>query len=100
EERGNILRSEAQTQVALGNLSAARERAADARRLHRAASLPLSELNDLLVLADIAQRDGRAREADSLLTSAERLATSLEAPIAVTIVAVARARSAARTGEW
>jgi CHAT domain-containing protein len=100
EERGNILRSEAQTQVALGNLPAARERAADALRFHRAASLPLSELNDLIVLADIAQRDGRPREADSLLTSAERLATSLEAPIAVTIVAVARARAAAQERDW
>jgi CHAT domain-containing protein len=100
EERGNILRSEAQTLVALGNLAAARDRASDALRLHRDASLRLSELYDQIVLADIAQRDGRPRDADTLLTSAERLASSLDAPIAVTMVAIARARAASQARDW
>jgi CHAT domain-containing protein len=100
EERGNILRSEAQTQLALGNLGAASDRATEALRLHRADSLPLSELNDLIVLADIAQRDSRDSDANTFLTNAERIAASLDAPIATTMVAIARARVAAQARDW
>ena len=100
KERGNILRSEAQTHVALGNLREARERATAALPLHRLASDPVAELNDLIVLADIAQRDGRPGDANSYLTDAERIASSLDAPIAITAVAIARARAAAYRRDW
>lgn len=100
DKLGNILRSEAQTHVALGNLVVARERATEAFRLHQTNSFPFASLSDLTVLADIAQRDGRPRDADSILASAERLAAPLDAPIAVTMVSIARARVAAQARDW
>lgn len=100
EEHGNILRSEAQALASLGNLSLARVRAVAALATHRASEFGHAELSDLIVLADLAQRDGQTSQARIHLGEADRLARRLEAPIAATAVAIARARVAAQAREW
>jgi tetratricopeptide (TPR) repeat protein len=100
EERGNILRSEARAQAGLGNLTLAIAHASDALRIHRDGGFTYPELGDLIVLAELAQRNGQGAAAEAHLRSARRIATELDAPIAAAQVAIATAGIAAEARQW
>jgi len=100
EERGNILRNEARAYAALGNIGLAAQRAAEARRIHRAVGLVYPELADVIVIASLAQQQARPGDATALLDTARTLAAKLRAPIADGYVAIAEAQVAAESGEW
>ncbi len=100
EERGNILRNEARTYAALGNIPLAVERAAEARRTHHAVGLAYPELADVIVLASLTQQRGRPAEAKALLDTARAMAIKLQAPIAGAYVALADAQIAAESRDW
>jgi CHAT domain-containing protein/tetratricopeptide (TPR) repeat protein len=100
EERGNILRSMAAVHASSGSLGLAAQLGREALDVHRAAGLAYPELFDHLLLADVAQRSGRAADAASELRAAYALASGLEAEIARALVALTEARVAAAGRQW
>ena len=94
EERGDLLRNEAQVYFALGGTTRARERASQALRVHEAGGFRYPQLADRLLLAELAQYANQSAEAESHLRSARRLATSLGASVASAQVALSEARVA------
>jgi CHAT domain-containing protein/tetratricopeptide (TPR) repeat protein len=100
EERGNILRNEARTYSALGNVALAVDRATEARRIHHGVGLTYPELADVIVLASLNQRRGHPAEARSLLDTARVMATALQAPIARVYVGIAEAEIAGEAHDW
>jgi CHAT domain-containing protein len=91
---GNILRGAAVAQLRLRNLRRAAANAHEALRLHTAASEPLEQLDDLLLLAEIAERAKRPASADSNLRVAGALARQIDTRGARIAVAVAEAKVA------
>jgi len=100
EERGNILRNEARTYAALGNVALAVERGTDARRTHHVVGLTYPELADVIVLASLMQQRGRSADSKAVLDTARVMATKLQAPIARAYVAIAEAQIAAESRDW
>ena len=100
EERGNILRNRAQAYAALGNRQLAAEGAVEALAIHRQGGFTYPELDDLIVLARLAQKDGKRAESEDHLGAAQRLAAAMEAPIAQARVAIATAAVAADARQW
>ncbi len=92
---GIDLRSEAVLLATLGDLPSARQRALQALELHAALGVPLHELKDRIVLAEIAQASGDASEAERQLAASEPLVEALSARVARIDLALARARIAA-----
>jgi len=99
EERGNLLRDEAQVHFALGGMTRAHQRATEALRVHQAGRYRYAELADHLVLAELAQRDRRSTEAEEHLRSARALASSLGASVASARLALSEARVADQAGQ-
>jgi len=98
EEQGDVLRSEARVQFTLGQSNVAAARAAEALRVHRAGGFRASELDDLCLLAELAQAGNRSSEAESHLRAARQVAWILNTNAANTQVAIAEGRVANRAG--
>jgi CHAT domain-containing protein/tetratricopeptide (TPR) repeat protein len=95
-ELGTVRRSTAGIHLELGDLGRARADAQAALRIHEQVDALFEQLDDLLVLAEIAQRGGQPSEVGRLLASAGRVADSLGAHSAHVAVAVTAARLADR----
>ncbi|MDX1395898.1 MAG: CHAT domain-containing protein [Gemmatimonadota bacterium] len=74
---GIDLRNEAVTYAELGELQVARQRALEALQLHEPLDVPVPELRDRLVLAEIAGRQGDEDEVDRQLAAAAHLVERL-----------------------
>lgn len=99
EERGNLLRDEAQVYFALGGMARAYQRASEALRVHQAGKYRHPELADHLVLAELAQNANRPAEAEAHLRSARALASALGVSVATAQVALSEARVADQAGQ-
>ena len=93
------LRSEAVILASMGDLTSAFERAASALEMHRSAGARFQELQDLTVLAEIAQLRGRPLDVERYLDEAEERAASLDSRPARIEVALTRARIADAQGD-
>ena len=95
-ETGIDLRGEADIHARLGDLRSAETKAREALGVHRGTGVPLEELRDLVMLAEVVDRLGREGEARRLADTAHRMADVLGARIARVEVALAEARIADR----
>lgn len=95
----SILRGSAAASMKLGNLPRAQKKTAEARKLHRAAEEPLEEVDDILLLAELAERTGRGGEASSHLRVADSIASRTGVIVASTAVALAAAWTSEVRGE-
>lgn len=95
---GSILRSAAIVSLRLGSAQKARRLAADALRLHLTGDEKLEQIDDLLALAEVDMAWGRRDSAAARLTSAESLAKRLSNPSMLSVVLLANASIADRTG--
>jgi CHAT domain-containing protein/tetratricopeptide (TPR) repeat protein len=93
-QEGNTRRSIGAVHARLGDLARARESVHAALDAHRAAGARFEELDDLLLLAEIAQLDGAWTEASSHLRDARRLAGESGSSFARARVALVEARVA------
>jgi CHAT domain-containing protein/tetratricopeptide (TPR) repeat protein len=89
-----IARGAARSQAALGHLDLARQRAEEAARLHAEVGASYERLRDLVLLAEVAQRDGDRAAAQRALADARNIARELVAPVAHVQVALGAARVA------
>ena len=96
---GVDLRSEAVIYTSLGDLGAALERAASALEKHRSAGARYQELQDLLVLAEIAHLRRRPADGRRHLREAKHLAASFAGRAGGVDVALTEARIADAKGE-
>lgn len=99
EERGDLLRSEAQVYFALGGTARARQRASEALGVHRKGGFRYPEFVDHLLLAELAQHEARPSEAEAHLRSARALAAALAASTANAQMALSEARVADEAGQ-
>ena len=95
-ELGSIKRSTAAIHLELGDITQARADAREALRIHQADGASFDELDDVLMLAEIEDRAGRASEAARLLAAAAPMAATLGARSARIAVALTMARLADR----
>jgi CHAT domain-containing protein/tetratricopeptide (TPR) repeat protein len=100
EQRGNLLQQQARAHFALGNAPLAERRAREALRVHRDGGFRYPELVDLLLLAELAQDQGRAAEAVHHIGGARAIARELGVGVANARVTLSEARVAARAGDW
>ncbi len=89
---GDIAQAESREYAILSRTDLALSRAREAASAHHAAHARLEELNDQLLIAEIAQTYGRRQDAASALDSATILARTLPDEIAAGTLAVGRAR--------
>jgi tetratricopeptide (TPR) repeat protein len=99
DERANLVRNEARSQVALGRRDLAVKFADQALRLHESGGFLLGQVTDLLFLAQLASEDGRVSDAERALASARRAASTVGGEHLRTQVVLADARLADRTGD-
>ena len=97
--RGDILQSEARAYSALGDLRSARDRAAAASRFHGAAGSTLDQLEDELLIAQLAQRDGAKVDATTSIAAARRIAASIDSRVARASLGLGEARVAELAGD-
>ncbi len=93
-----IRRSEGATYAQMGNTRLARASTEAALSAHRKSGAPLEQLDDVLLLAEIAARNRDETESDSLLTEARRIARLIPTNSAQVLVSVTKARIADRAG--
>ena len=96
---GIDLRAEATILAELDDLARATERAREALEAHRSVGARYQELQDLIVLAELAQRAGRPGDVSAHLAAATSLVDDIEAPVARVELALARARIADERGD-
>ena len=96
DERGAVIRSEAEIRLSLGQLALAREGANEALAIHRTTESALELLVDYLLLARMDDRSGRSADADASLRAARGMAERLATPDARGRVALAAAEIADR----
>jgi CHAT domain-containing protein/tetratricopeptide (TPR) repeat protein len=99
EERGNLLRDEAQVYFALGGMMRATQLATEALGAHHAGGFRYPELADHLLLAELSQHAKQSADAETHLRSARALALALGASIASADVALSEARVADEAGQ-
>jgi CHAT domain-containing protein/tetratricopeptide (TPR) repeat protein len=92
EDQGNTLRDEAQSYRALGHPDTALARATRALALHQAGAFRAAELEDQLVLAQLAGDRGDASGATQALSAAGRIGRLIGTPVASAEVALGSAR--------
>jgi CHAT domain-containing protein/tetratricopeptide (TPR) repeat protein len=95
---GDIQRAEAREYASLSQFDRALARARGAAESHRSAGARLDELNDQLLYAEIAQRSGRAADADGALKISQSLASKLNFDLPHLLVSIGRARVADLAG--
>ena len=98
-ELGTVKRNTAAIHLQLGDVGRAQTDAQEALRIHRKAGALFDELDDLLVLAEVADRLGRPRDRAALLTQASSIADSLGTRSGRLAVALTGARLADRVGD-
>ena len=98
-EVGANLRRAAEIQSILGNPELGIRLASDALRIHRDVGAPFEELDDLLVLAEMAHADGRVAASMGHVEAATRLAAEIDTRTARVAVALTAARIADRESD-
>ena len=96
--QGDIARAEARALVGLGNMAAARTRAASANRFHADAGASLEQLEDELLLAELSEKDRLPSAADTALAAARSIAASIASRVARVEIALGEARVAELRG--
>ena len=95
---GDIAQAEAREYAMLARVDLALSHARQASSAHAAAHARLEELNDQLLIAEIAQTYGRGQESATALDEAARLGQTLPEEIAAGTLALGRARVAEASG--
>ena len=98
-ELGTVKRNTAAIHLQLGDVGRAHAGAQEALRIHRNAGALFDELDDLLVLAEVADRLRHPRERTALLTEARTIADSLGTRSGRMAVALTGARLADRADD-
>jgi CHAT domain-containing protein/tetratricopeptide (TPR) repeat protein len=96
---GDIARSQAQEEAAVGRLDIAISRANEAVSLHRKSGSQLEEMRDQLMIAELAQVSGNTARAHEALSQAQRISTALHLPVATENVLLGTARVEDRAGD-
>ncbi len=97
-ETGNNLLGVSLTYHALGDLDLAEEHAARAMEIHREIGAPIEELQDVLILAELAYLGGRASDMDRWMARAHQLGNKLDALTPRVAIALTEARIADAAG--
>ena len=97
---GDIAQAESREYAMLSRADLALSRAREAASAHHAAHARLEELNDQLLIAEIAQTFGRRPDAVRALDSATSLARTLPEEIAAGTLALGRARADDASGNF
>jgi CHAT domain-containing protein len=92
--QGDIARAQARTLIALGNSKGGRASAAAANRFHADAGATLEQLEDDLLVAELAQHDGDTRQSEKSLAAARALVATIDSRIARAELALGEARVA------
>lgn len=100
QEEATILRTEAASHHALGDVDLARKRTLEALRIHRDIGAVWEELQDLLMLSELATIAGDNADASSRLAAARPIVRKLDAPSARAGIAISEARIAGRQSDW
>jgi CHAT domain-containing protein/tetratricopeptide (TPR) repeat protein len=96
---GDIARSQAQEEAAVGRLDIAISRANEAASLHRKSGSQLEEMRDQLMIAELAQVSGNSARAREALSQAQRISTALHLPVATENVQLGTARVEDKAGD-
>lgn len=99
-EAGVVLRRQAAIHADLGAFGRAVEAASDALTLHRRIGAAREELSDLILVAELAEREGDPGAADRYMAAARDLANQSDSRGARAEVVLARARLAEARGDW
>ncbi|HEX5577046.1 MAG TPA: CHAT domain-containing tetratricopeptide repeat protein, partial [Gemmatimonadaceae bacterium] len=99
-EEAATLRSSAASHLAIGNVDVARRNTLEALRIHRSEGAVWEEMNDLLMLAELATIASDTRDAATRIAEARGLARKLDVQSARAEVALTEARVAARKPDW
>ena len=97
--RGDIARAQARELAAISRVDLALKRAHEAIEIHRKARNEFEELDDHLLLGELAQASGNSEQAKRALADASRLASKLSAPVARENLALGTARIADIAGD-
>lgn len=100
QEVATTLRSEAVSHLELGRVDLARARTLEAWRLHRDQGALWEQLQDLLMLAELATIARDDGEASARLADARRISQTVGAPSGRSDVALSEARIAERRNDW
>jgi CHAT domain-containing protein len=96
--QGDIARAQSRALIGLGNIASARARATAATRFHADAGALLEQLEDELLLAELAEKDHLPREADGAIAVARSLARSIDSRVSRVELALGEARVAELRG--